>query len=106
MRRLWAEDLVTFEGREHSIQASGIQPRPNSSIPIWIGGSAAVVLRRAAEIGDGFTLDEDLDKAPMVLAQLGAFRAARDRKQSAFGIAGRVKIDPNDLKGSARKAAA
>lgn len=37
MRRLWADDAVTFTGEFHTIEGAGINPRPTSPIPIWFG---------------------------------------------------------------------
>jgi probable F420-dependent oxidoreductase len=105
MRRLWTEDVVTFVGSDHSIKSSGIKPRSDAPIPIWMGGRAPVVLKRAAEVADGFILDENLERAPWVIAQLNAHLLANHRSLSSFGIAGQVQVDAMDLPGSARKAA-
>ena len=41
MRLLWTQDVVTFKGRYHEIDAAGILPRPvQRPIPIWMGGGA------------------------------------------------------------------
>ena len=105
MRRLWTEDVVTFRGSDHSIDSSGIKPRSAAPIPIWMGGRAPVVLKRAAEVADGFILDENLEKAPGAIAQLNAHLLASHRSPSSFGIAGQVQVDAMNLPGSARKAA-
>jgi probable F420-dependent oxidoreductase len=55
MRRLWAEPHVRFQGRYHTIDDSGINPRPESGrIPIWFGGHADAILQRTARMGDGW----------------------------------------------------
>ena len=55
MRRLWAEPHVTFEGEFHHIDDAGINPLPpGGSIPIWFGGHHERMLRRIAELGDGW----------------------------------------------------
>lgn len=54
MRRLWAEDLVVYEGNYHKVSNAGINPRPDATIPVWFGGQSEVVLKRAARIGDGW----------------------------------------------------
>ena len=105
LRRLWTEEVVTFSGSDHSIDSSGINPRSEVAIPIWMGGRAAVVLKRAAQVADGFILDENLERAPEVIAQLTAHLLASHRSTSSFGIAGQVQVDATDLPGSARKAA-
>src|SRR4029453_17570978 len=55
MRLLWTEPVVDFEGRWHRIPRAGINPLPvQRPIPIWMGGSAEVAIRRAARLADGF----------------------------------------------------
>jgi probable F420-dependent oxidoreductase len=56
LRRLWAEPMVTFDGRWHHLDRVGINPRPETgSIPLWIGsGSQERSLRRVARSGDGW----------------------------------------------------
>ena len=55
MRRLWTEESVDFEGKWHRVSAAGINPLPvQRPIPVWIGGAADPVLRRAARIGEGW----------------------------------------------------
>ena len=41
-------------GEFDSIDDAGINPLPRHPIPIWIGGTADVVLRRAAQLSAGY----------------------------------------------------
>ena len=51
LRKLWADDLVTFKGDHHIVTDAGLNPLPpRKSIPIWFGGMANPVLRRVAKI--------------------------------------------------------
>jgi probable F420-dependent oxidoreductase len=55
LRKLWTEELVTFEGRWHTIPDAGLNPLPvQRPIPLWFGGHADPVLRRIAGLGDGW----------------------------------------------------
>ena len=54
MRPLWAEDAIRFDGRYHTVEQAGINPRPSKPIPIWFGGSAPAALERCARLGDGW----------------------------------------------------
>lgn len=54
IRQLWRREVVDFTGNWHRIDRAAIAPRPARDIPIWFGGSSAVVYRRAARLGDGF----------------------------------------------------
>ena len=53
--RLWAEDSVTFQGEHFSYKDAVITPKPaNGSIPLWIGGSSQIAVKRTARIGTGW----------------------------------------------------
>lgn len=55
LRALWTEDVVTFDGRWHHIDAAGLNPLPvQRPIPIWMGGGAEAVLRRVGRLADGW----------------------------------------------------
>ena len=82
LRRYWEEDLVTFEGEFDQVEAAGINPRPNRSIPLWIGGWADPVLRRIGYWADGW------------LASAGSPKTAHlpDRTGNPVGLANRMKL--------------
>jgi probable F420-dependent oxidoreductase len=63
MRRLWIEDVVSFEGRFHTIERAGINPRPETPIPVWFGGRVPALLERCARIGDGWVPIDKPDDA-------------------------------------------
>jgi probable F420-dependent oxidoreductase len=55
LRALWTRELVTFEGRWHTIRDAGMCPLPvQRPIPIWFGGRADAVLERCGRLGDGW----------------------------------------------------
>ncbi len=55
LRLFFTQELVTFHGKYHTINAMGLNPMPvQRPIPILVGGLTEVALRRAARIGDGF----------------------------------------------------
>lgn len=57
MRRLWAEPNVVYRGEYHEIDDAGINPLPvGRSIPLWFGGHEDRMLRRTAELGDGWIM--------------------------------------------------
>ena len=88
LRKLWTEGLVTFEGRFHKYNEVTIVPSPKQrSIPIWIGGSADSVIRRAAKLGDGWMpiLSPD-DDGKAALEKMYAYLDEFERKREGFGI--------------------
>jgi probable F420-dependent oxidoreductase len=56
LRRLWAEDQVTIEGRFFNFGPVSIDPKPlrKGGPPILIGGRKGPTFRRAGELGDGY----------------------------------------------------
>jgi probable F420-dependent oxidoreductase len=55
LRALWADPEITFDGRWHSIQEAGLNPRPiRGHIPVWLGGHSEATLRRVGRLGDGW----------------------------------------------------
>ena len=55
LRSLWSENLLTYEGKYHKVTDAGLNPLPpDKSIPIWFGGSSNQVLKRVAQMGDGW----------------------------------------------------
>jgi probable F420-dependent oxidoreductase len=84
MQALWAEPHVNFTGAFHRVEDAGINPRPTyGRVPIWFGGHAEAIFRRAAKYGDGFmplayppddTALAAFDKTTSSSTQLGAAR--------------------------------
>jgi alkanesulfonate monooxygenase SsuD/methylene tetrahydromethanopterin reductase-like flavin-dependent oxidoreductase (luciferase family) len=53
MRRLWAGETVSHDGRWR-IEGARIAPTPSSPIDVWIAAQADPALERAARLGDGW----------------------------------------------------
>ncbi len=104
LRRLWTEDVVTFEGEFHNVRGAGIAPRPvQQPIPIWIGGAnvakgvepVAGRLRRIGEIGDGWVPDtatepDERIRDAMQLIRTSATEHGRDA--AAIGLDARLNV--------------
>lgn len=54
LRKLWAEDSLSFEGQYHTVTKASILPRPSKNIPIWFGGGVKPLLKRCALLGEGW----------------------------------------------------
>jgi probable F420-dependent oxidoreductase len=55
VHRLWYEDDVNFDGEFFQYRHACISPKPaNQKIPLWIGGSSEVAMKRTAKFGTGW----------------------------------------------------
>lgn len=55
VRRLWAGESVSFEGRHFVLKNAAITPTPpRGHIPLYIGGFTDKALERTAQYGDGY----------------------------------------------------
>jgi probable F420-dependent oxidoreductase len=53
--RLWIEDEVNFDGEFFQYKNACISPKPsNKKIPLWIGGSSEIAMKRTARLGTGW----------------------------------------------------
>jgi len=103
VRRLWADDHVTYAGEIFSIDDVTIRPKPPASIPILFGGPSRYAVRLAGQHCDGWiagiipldTLDARLaelrDHAAaagrrMFLSAVPRIRIARDRARARAGL--------------------
>ena len=54
MRRLWREELVSFEGEYYRTENATIYDRPENPVPIYVAAAGPSAATLAGEIGDGF----------------------------------------------------
>lgn len=96
LRDLWTHDTLTFEGEFDQVSAAGINPLPGHEIPIWMGGSADVVMDRIGRVGDGWLVapalrDEPGGITPYVERIHEAARGA-GRDPATIGLESRVSV--------------
>ena len=76
MRRLWADDVISYEGKWHTVTEAGLNPLPvNRKIPVWLGGMAPQVIDRVGRIADGWFPFFN----PGLEDQIASVRAAAER---------------------------
>jgi probable F420-dependent oxidoreductase len=92
LRCLWTDPIITYRGEFHTITEAGLNPLPiQRPIPIWIGGTTEVPIKRAARIGDGwFPMGpiDDAQRAKLQLLRDTADAAGRDPDE--IGIDARI----------------
>jgi len=54
VRRLWAGEKFSYEGKHFTLKNASIVPAPTRRIPLYIGGFADKALERTAKYGDGY----------------------------------------------------
>ena len=54
MRKLWTEDLVSFEGEYFRTERATIYDRPADPVPIYVAAAGPSAAALAGEVGDGF----------------------------------------------------
>lgn len=101
LRALFTDDVVTFHGRYHHIEAAGLNPMPvQRPIPIWIGGSSEATLKRVGEMGDGWFPQRVPDEtAREMIERTRAYARAAGRDPGKIGFEARVSIggkNPDD----------
>jgi probable F420-dependent oxidoreductase len=96
MRLLWTRELVTYQGQWHRVPDAGIKPLPvRQPIPVWMGGEAEVVLRRAARLADGWITVQGFRPGPaaqQTIDRLHGLVREAGRDPGAFGIEGRMAL--------------
>jgi probable F420-dependent oxidoreductase len=89
MRRLWAEDEVTFAGEFWKLDRITVLPRPvQQPMPLWIGGNSEAAMRRAGRLGDGWIpsfIPPDRFRAGVELTHKFAAEAGRSVPADHFG---------------------
>lgn len=99
LRRLWAQSEVDLALRWHHIPRAGLNPLPiQRPIPIWMGGHADRVLRRAARMADGWLLNYATPaQADPSLQKLRSYVEREGRAWEGFGIEPRVRYGDGNL---------
>ena len=94
MRKLWTNDLITYEGRWHKVTDAGLNPLPvQQPIPVWFGGAAPQTIRRVATMGDGwFPLFRPDDRGRELIESMREQAAAADRGPDDIGVESWVSI--------------
>ena len=54
LHELWAGGMVEHHGEFHDFAPVQMSPTPPGPIPVWVGATSDLALRRAATVGDGW----------------------------------------------------
>ncbi len=94
LRKLWTNELITYEGRWHKVTDAGLNPLPvQQPIPVWFGGAAPQTIRRVATIGDGwFPLFRPDDQGRELIESMREQAAEAGRGVEDIGVESWVSI--------------
>lgn len=99
LRLLWGQEIVSYNGKFHTIHEAGLNPLPTRrSIPIWLGGQAEVLLQRVARLGDGwFPQGRPDEQMGEVVERLRVLIKEAGRDPATVGIEARVSANAGTL---------
>ncbi|HJT57437.1 MAG TPA: glucose-6-phosphate dehydrogenase (coenzyme-F420) [Ktedonobacteraceae bacterium] len=98
IRRLWSDDLVTFDGQYYHTLKAKIYDKPAQPVPIYISAGGPVAAKFAGRAGDGFICtsgkgDELYRDQLLPALQEGAKAAGRDPSSIEHTIEVKVSFD-------------
>ncbi|MCB8967861.1 MAG: LLM class F420-dependent oxidoreductase [Ardenticatenaceae bacterium] len=95
LQQLWQNELITYEGRWHTIPDAGLNPLPvQRPIPVWFGGHADAVLHRVARMGNGWLPNyNNAARAKPEIDKLAEYLAQNGRSLADIGIEFRVSYE-------------
>ena len=98
IRKLWAEDFVTFDGEYYRTRDVTLYDKPSSPVPIYIGASGELVSRYAGRVADGFICTsgkgmELYSEKLLPAVREGAEKAGRDYDAIVKTIEMKVSFD-------------
>ncbi len=89
IRRLWCDEVSSFEGRFYTLPECLLYPKPvqQPMVPITVGGHSDAALRRAARVGSGwYGVNLSPEETRKILDRLDGFLRAEGRQPGELRI--------------------
>jgi probable F420-dependent oxidoreductase len=98
IQQLWTGEWTQYHGEHVRFDALRILPAPTQKVPVYLGGSSEIALRRIARRADGYIGNGNtVEEVPPLLAHLQALREQAGRAQEPFetvlGLSGSPDVD-------------
>jgi probable F420-dependent oxidoreductase len=96
IRSLWQHPSTTYAGQHFRLDQASLAPRPEHTIPIWLGSYGPRGLRQVGQLADGWLPSVQrlgLEAAVTGLASVRAAARAADRDPSEITIACNFTVD-------------
>jgi alkanesulfonate monooxygenase SsuD/methylene tetrahydromethanopterin reductase-like flavin-dependent oxidoreductase (luciferase family) len=78
-RGLWSESTFSYAGRQYRTESAEVEPKPDRSIPIWLGTYGERALAVTGRLADGWIPSLDYAAPEQVPALRGRLLAAAER---------------------------
>lgn len=87
IRLMETGEMVEYHGKYYDMPRMQVAPTPKKKMPIYIGGSADVVLKRCARMTDGWvSVNYPFEKNKAIIAKLKEFRKELGKENEPFEI--------------------
>ena len=95
LHKLWAGGMVEHHGEFHDFAPVQMSPTPPGPIPVWVGGTTDLALRRAAAVGDGWIgVNTSMAELIEIAERLRNERDKAGKPQDNFEILGAINEPP------------
>jgi probable F420-dependent oxidoreductase len=85
IRQLWTGDWTEYRGEYVKFDTLRILPAPTENVPVYLGGSSEVALRRTARVADGYIGNGNrVEEVAPLLARLRELRREAGRESRDF----------------------
>ncbi|HEV2583441.1 MAG TPA: glucose-6-phosphate dehydrogenase (coenzyme-F420), partial [Ktedonobacteraceae bacterium] len=106
IRKLWSEEMVTFDGQYYHTRNATIYDKPAQPVPIYISAGGPVAAKFAGREGDGFICtsgkgDELYRDQLLPAVQEGALSAGRNPSEIEHTIEVKVSFDTDKARAMA-----
>jgi len=106
MRSLWAGEDVSYDGRYRQIEHGTMSPKPKqlsadkTGVPLWFGGGSEPMLRRLAEIADGWVGSGGAPAENFVsgVESIKGFAKEKGRNPDTLGYSKLINVSVADTK--------
>ena len=96
LRKLWAGGMVEHHGAHYHFDRLQMSPTPTKPLSVYVGGTSAPAMRRAARIGDGWIgAGNAPEELPAIMQQLRTMRHAVGREALPFETIVALSVPPD-----------
>jgi probable F420-dependent oxidoreductase len=96
LRTLWQGGMVEHHGEHYDFDRLEMSPAPHRPVPIYVGGTSELALRRAARLGDGWIgMYHPIEELAEINAFITAEREAVGRGDEPFDLVASPPVIPD-----------